>query len=150
MPIVLAGHSQGAAHVVRLLRERVAGKPLRPAHCGGLRDRLADLARARPARARPAGVRGREPGGLRGQLVELCRTGRPRGDLEVYRTSLGFDGRARGDSPMLCVNPITGAAGGSAPAAANLGTLKPNVALTSGELVAGGGSRTVRRAGGSC
>src|SRR5215210_1805992 len=28
-PIILAGHSQGALHLTRLLRERVAGKPLR-------------------------------------------------------------------------------------------------------------------------
>ena len=28
MPIVLAGHSQGAAHVLRLLRDEIAGTPL--------------------------------------------------------------------------------------------------------------------------
>ena len=57
--------------------------------------------------------------------------------FEVYRRSLGLDGQPRGDSPLLCVNPITGVAGGSAPAEANLGTLRPNADLSSGELIAG-------------
>ena len=61
----------------------------------------------------------------------------PESWFEVYRQSSGFDGQPRGESPILCVNPITGVAGGSAPAQANLGTLKPNADLSSGELVVG-------------
>ncbi len=38
---------------------------------------------------------------------------------------------------MLCVNPLTGTAGGAAPAAANLGTLVPNADLTNGSLTKG-------------
>jgi len=57
--------------------------------------------------------------------------------LELYRQSRGFDGVVRGDSPILCVNPITGVAGGSAEASANLGTLRPDEDLTGGELIPG-------------
>jgi hypothetical protein len=35
---------------------------------------------------------------------------------------------------MLCTNPVTGARGGEAPAAANPGTLVPNAELTEGRL----------------
>ena len=66
--------------------------------------------------------------------------------LEHYRSSPGFDGQPRGDSPILCINPLTGATGGAAPASANLGTLKPNADLTSGELVPGRGPGALRRA----
>ena len=51
----------------------------------------------------------------------------------------GMDGEPRGeDDAIVCTNPITGMNGGSAPAQANLGTLKPSADLSSGELVAGG------------
>ena len=57
--------------------------------------------------------------------------------LGPYARSPGFDGQPRGDSPMLCVNPLTGTLNGTAPASANLGTLVPNPDLTGGELVVG-------------
>jgi hypothetical protein len=38
---------------------------------------------------------------------------------------------------MLCVNPLTGAAGGAAPPQANPGTLVPNAYLTTASLVTG-------------
>ena len=55
--------------------------------------------------------------------------------LEEYGKSAGFDGQPRGESPILCVNPLTGTKDGEAPADANLGTLVPNDELTSGTLV---------------
>jgi len=45
---------------------------------------------------------------------------------EVYDASVGPRGVSRAGSPMLCVNPLTGARGGAAPREANLGTLVPN------------------------
>ena len=47
------------------------------------------------------------------------------------------DGVARGDSRILCTNPLTGTASGAAPAPANLGTLVPNADHTSGTLLPG-------------
>ncbi len=58
--------------------------------------------------------------------------------LEIYRASIGFDGMMRGDGPILCVNPLPGAAGGGAPASRNPGTLVPSDDLVNGELVVGG------------
>jgi hypothetical protein len=74
VPIVLAGHSQGAAHVVRLLRERVAGTPLQ--------QRIAavyaigwpiSVAHDLPALGLPACARPTR--GMHRQLVELRRAG---------------------------------------------------------------------------
>ena len=53
------------------------------------------------------------------------------------RGSAGFDGELRGDSPILCTNPLTGMVGGEALAEANLGTLIPDADYTTGELVPG-------------
>jgi hypothetical protein len=137
LPIVLAGHSQGAAHIVRLLHDRVAGTPLQ--------QRVAavyaigwptSLEHDLPA----LGVPACELPNQSGCIVSWSSFAEPaesEGWFEVYRQSLGFDGQPRGDSAILCVNPLTGAMGGSAPAAANLGTLKPNADLAGGELVVG-------------
>jgi hypothetical protein len=137
LPIVLAGHSQGAAHIVRLLHERIAGTPLA--------ERVAavyaigwpiSLEHDLPALGLPAYQRPDE-GGCVVSWSSFAVPAEPEGWFEVYRQSPGLDGQPRGASPVLCVNPITGVAGGSAPAEANLGTLKPSADLSSGELVAG-------------
>jgi hypothetical protein len=136
-PIVLAGHSQGAAHLVRLLRERVAGTQLA--------ERVAavyaigwpiSLRHDLPALGLPACQRPDQAGCVVG-WSSFAEPAEPDSWFDVYRRSRGLDGQPRGDSPTLCVNPITGVAGGSAPAEANLGTLKPDADLSSGELVAG-------------
>ena len=57
--------------------------------------------------------------------------------MRRYAATQGFDGKPRGDSAILCVNPISGVLNGSAPASANLGTLVPNEDMSSGELIAG-------------
>ncbi len=136
-PVVLAGHSQGAAHVVRLLRERVAGTPLQ----GRIAAVYAigwpiSLAHDLPALGLP-GCERPDQGGCIVSWSSFAEPAEPESWLEVYRQSPGFDGQPRGASPVLCVNPITGVAGGSAPAEANLGTLKPDTDLSSGTLVAG-------------
>lgn len=137
-PIVLAGHSQGALHVLRLLRERVAGTPLQ----------------ARVAMAYPIGwpisvehdlpalgLPACDAPGAAGCLVtwsSFAEPAEPGEWLDIYGKSPGFDGQVRGDSAILCVNPLTGRAGGAAaPASANLGTLKPDEDLNDGELVPG-------------
>ena len=136
-PIVLAGHSQGARHVVELMRERVAGTPLQ--------ERIAmvyaigwpiSVEHDLPALGLP-GCMTAEQGGCIVSWSSFAEPARPREWLEHYRHSLGLDGQPRGDSRMLCVNPLTGTLGGRAPASANLGTLKPNDDLSSGELVPG-------------
>ena len=136
-PIVLAGHSQGARHVLQLLHDRVAGT--------GLRDRIAmvyaigwpiSIAHDLPELGMPACETPASTGCIM-SWSSFAEPAEPGQWLEHYRNSPGFDGRPRGDSTILCINPLTGTRGGTAEASANLGTLKPNDELTSGELVAG-------------
>lgn len=136
-PIVIAGHSQGSLHVIRLLREEVNGTPLA--------DRLVaayvigwpisierDVAAIGfPACATPAQT---------GCLISWSSYAEPADPapvLETYSRSIGFDGTPRGTSDILCTNPLTGRFGGSAPASANLGTLVPDETMSNGELLPG-------------
>jgi hypothetical protein len=137
LPIVLAGHSQGAAHVVRLLHERVAGTPLQ--------QRIAavyaigwpiSLAHDLPALGLPACDRP-DQGGCILSWSSFAEPAEPGEWLAQYRTSRGFDGAVRGDDAVLCVNPVSGTRGGATPREANLGTLRPNADLSGGELIAG-------------
>lgn len=137
MPIVLAGHSQGGAHIARLLKERIAGTPLQ--------DRIAmaypvgwpiSVAHDLPALGLPACATGEQPSCVM-TWSSFAEPAEPGLLLERYRTSPGYDGEARGDGGLLCVNPLTGTINGEAAASANLGTLVPDEDLTSGELVAG-------------
>lgn len=136
-PIVLAGHSQGARHILQLVRDRVAETPLQ--------DRVAivyaigwpiSLDHDLPALGLEA-CNEPEQSGCIVSWSSFAEPAQPRQWLDHYRKSPGFDGRPRGESKILCVNPINGRHNGVAPASANLGTLKPNDELTSGELIPG-------------
>lgn len=137
VPIVLVGHSQGAAHVLRLLREKVAGTPLQAriaaVYAPGWPISVAhDLPRLPlPACAAPTQT------GCLLSWTSFAAPAEPGQMLEQYRNSAGFDGQMRGDSPILCVNPLTGSVNGMADMVANKGTLVPNSDLSSGDLVPG-------------
>ncbi|EAQ29505.1 hypothetical protein NAP1_01995 [Erythrobacter sp. NAP1] len=136
-PVVLAGHSQGALHLLRLLREEVNGSDvaqrLVAAYAIGWpisveRDvpSLGFAACATPAQT-----------GCILSWSSFAEPADPSAVMETYANSTGFDGQPRGDSQILCTNPITGTFGGSAQASANLGTLVPDDSISTGELVAG-------------
>lgn len=136
-PIVLAGHSQGALMVLRLLREKVIGTPLHKRVAmaypiGWPVSAAHDLpALGLPACATPAQA---------GCIVTWSTFAEPADPsmvFERFTATPGFDGQPRGSGPILCVNPLTGTPGGEAPAEANLGTLMPSSDFSSGELVAG-------------
>ena len=57
--------------------------------------------------------------------------------LDRFALAKGFDGQPRGDGPVVCTNPLTGAANDTAPASANLGTLVPENDFSSASLMAG-------------
>lgn len=136
-PIILAGHSQGALHLTRLLRDKVAGKPIArrvvAAYVVGWPvSRATDLARmgldecTRPDQSRCL---------LSWQsFAEPADTAQV---LDAFDSTTGFDGTPRRDTPMVCTNPITGTANGAAAATANLGTLVPSSDLASAALVPG-------------
>lgn len=136
-PIVLAGHSQGALHILRLLQERIAGTPLQ--------SRIAmaypigwpiSIEHDLPALGLPACATPLQ-GGCIVAWSSFAEPPDPEMILRRYRGSLGFDGEPRGEGAILCANPLTGTLNGAAPAEANLGTLVPNDNLSSGELVPG-------------
>jgi len=136
-PIILAGHSQGSLHVLRLLQERVRGAPEQ--------DRIAaayvvgwpispsvDL----PALPLPACSRAGEAGCILSWL-SFGEPADPAMIVDTWEATQGLNGQPRAGSTMVCVNPLTGNGGDMAPAEANIGTLVPNDELTDGMLVAG-------------
>lgn len=137
MPIVLAGHSQGALLVDELLRKRIAGTPLQ--------KRIAiaypvgwpiSIEHDLPALGLPACSKPDQAGCIV-TWSSFAEPADPGMLLERYQHSAGFDGAPRGDKGVLCVNPMSGTLNGAAPASANLGTLVPNASLTDGVLEAG-------------
>lgn len=133
-PIVLAGHSQGAILLMRLLQDRVAGKPLAArvvaAYPVGWPVSIAhDLPRmGLPACATP------DQAGCLMSWSSFAEPAEPEKLTAGSIAMLGLDGQPRLGSPLLCSNPLTGGIGGSAPASANLGTLVPSADLTSGTM----------------
>ena len=136
-PIVLVGHSQGARHLMRLLQDRVAGRPLA--------SRIAaayvigwpvSLPHDLPAMGLPACSHPDESGCVIG-WQSYGEPADPSMLLHAYDASPGLDGASRKGTPFLCTNPLTGTPGATAPASANLGTLVPDASLVSGALVAG-------------
>ncbi|PZT86745.1 MAG: hypothetical protein DI637_10275 [Citromicrobium sp.] len=137
-PIVLAGHSQGSVHLLRLLVDEVAGSPVEQRVAGVYAIGWPiSVEHDLPALPVPACAAPNQPGCVVAYSA-FADDGDPGMLLERYRSTAGLDGAPRGDGPILCVNPITGGTGANAPASANLGTLIPDEALSSGELVAGG------------
>jgi hypothetical protein len=137
MPIVLAGHSQGAIHVARLLAERIAGTPLQArvtmAYPIGMPISVEhDL----PALGLPACATAEQAGCIV-TWSSFAEPAEPGLLLERYRSLPGSDGQPRGEDGILCVNPLTGTINGEADRSANLGTLVPDDDLSNGELVPG-------------
>ncbi|PCG16035.1 MULTISPECIES: DUF3089 domain-containing protein [Sphingomonas] len=133
-PIILAGHSQGALHLTHLLKDRVAGTALArrivAAYVVGWPVSTAtDLAAlGLPACTAP------DQAGCVLSWQTFAEPADPTLIQQVYDRSTGFDGRPRRGTPMLCVNPLTGTQGATAPAAANLGTLFPNSDMSTADL----------------
>lgn len=134
-PIVLAGHSQGALHLMRLLKERIAGTPLArrivAAYPVGWPVSIThDL----PAMGLPA-CNAPDQTGCVMSWSSFAEPADPTLVLEAYRARAGLDGKAKGPEAVLCTNPLTGRIGGSAPASANLGTLRISEELSGGDLI---------------
>ncbi len=122
-PIIIAGHSQGSRHLLRLLfdqRDNVA-----------LRKRLVavyaigwpvSMRHDLPALGLPACTKPDQTGCLLSwqSFAEPADTSTVE---ETFDRDRGFDGQLRQGSAMLCTNPLTGGAASEAPASANLGML---------------------------
>ncbi len=134
-PIVIAGHSQGALHLKRLLAEEVKGNPvasrLVAAYVIGWPvSTLHDL----PVMGLPACAAPDQTACVI-SWASYAEPADPSLVLEAYGSTPALDGKAPGHDPMLCSNPLTGGIGGTAAASANLGTLVPDDSMAKGELV---------------
>jgi hypothetical protein len=134
-PIILAGHSQGALHLERLLKEKIAGKPIArrivAAYIVGWPiSTAADL----PA----LGLLPCRAPNQAGCLLSWMSFGDPANpDLifSEWEKTKGFSGGERRQREVLCVNPLTGSEGSAAPPQDNPGTLIPTPDLTSATLL---------------
>jgi hypothetical protein len=136
-PIILAGHSQGALHLMRLLKERVAGTPLQArvvaAYVVGWPiSETADL----PALGLPPCTSGDQAGCIL-SWMSFAEPANPDLILGNWSGTTGIAGGKGVRRDMLCVNPLTGTAGGAASPSANSGTLVPTTNLQSASLIAG-------------
>lgn len=133
-PIILAGHSQGALHLTRLLVDRVAGKPLAKrivaAYVVGWPVSLtADL----PSMGLSA-CSGPDETGCILSWQSFAEPADTSLIVDTFDQTHGFTGKPRAGTPMLCTNPLTGKPNDSAPAEANLGGLVPSKDLSSAVL----------------
>ncbi len=136
-PIILAGHSQGALHLMRLLREKVAGRPIAKrlvaAYVVGWPiDTKSDL----PAIGLPACRTAADTGCIL-SWMSFGEPANPSLILEEWKRTNGLTGGEREPEDILCVNPITGTQNGIAPPASNPGTLVPSDNFQSATLSAG-------------
>ena len=136
-PIILAGHSQGTVHLLRLMRDKLAGKPL--AHrvvaaylVGWPISTTNDI----PALGLPACGGPRQANCIL-SWQSFAEPAEPRLIREIYDSSTGLDGKPRRGTPMLCINPRTGAPATAALPAANLGSLVPSADFMGAELQPG-------------
>lgn len=136
-PIILAGHSQGALHLSRLLRDKIAGTPIAKrivaAYVVGWPVSIsADL----PKMGLPECTRPDQAGCIL-SWQSYAEPADPSLILDTFDDTEGFDGNSRRGTAMVCTNPLTGMAGGTAPAIANLGTLYPSSDMKTADIVAG-------------
>ena len=133
-PIILAGHSQGALHLIRLLREKVAGTPtakrLVAAYVVGLADRYEVRL---PALGLPACRTGEDTGCVL-SWMSFGEPANPSLILDQWEHTKGLAGGKRDPDEILCTNPITGTRNGASPPEANPGTLVPTANFKSATL----------------
>jgi len=134
-PIILAGHSQGALHLLRLLQEQVAGTPIAARIAavymvGWPVSVTADL----PALGLPACTAPGQAGCILA-WQSFAEPADPQAILAIFDAGTGLNGTPRRGTAMLCTNPVTGGAGAQAPASANPGSLVPSASMAAGTLV---------------
>ena len=136
-PIILAGHSQGSLHLLRLIQAHVAGQPVArrivAAYAVGWPISVqADL----PALGLPP-CNGPQATGCLLSWQSFAEPADPSQVRDLFDASTGLTGQPRRGTAMLCVNPLTGRPGDSAPASANQGALQPSASLTDATLAKG-------------
>lgn len=134
-PIILAAHSQGAMHLMRLLQERGGrlGRRLVAAYVVGWPvSTTADL----PSLGFPA-CRSADQAGCILSWMSFGDPANPELILEQWRKTKGPSGLERRREDILCVNPLTGTANAAAAPESNPGILIPSTDLMSATLEPG-------------
>ncbi|MCM8730036.1 DUF3089 domain-containing protein [Hephaestia sp. GCM10023244] len=136
-PIILAGHSQGALHLTRLLKDRVAATPLAArivaAYVVGWPvSKTADL----PALGLPQ-CEAADQAGCILSWQTFAEPADPALIFDTFDKTDGYTGAPRAGTDMVCTNPITGTPDSTAPASANLGTLFPSADLLNADIEPG-------------
>ncbi|QYE34396.1 DUF3089 domain-containing protein [Polymorphobacter sp. PAMC 29334] len=137
-PIVLAGHGQGALHLLRLLHDRVAGQPIAQrivaVYAVGTPVSVADL----PA----LGVEPCTTPEATHCLLTWQSFAEPAdiaASRAVFDATPGLTARSRKGTRVVCVNPLLGVATAKMAApAANIGSLVPGATPEAATIVAGG------------
>ncbi len=134
-PIILAGHSQGSLHLMNLLKDRVANTDLTnriaAAYVVGWPISINNDARY-------LGLPACKKNNQSGCILSWQSFAEPADYSQlknIYDKSIGFDGKSRAGSKIICTNPVSGGQNLITTAQENLGTLVPNADLTEGELV---------------
>jgi hypothetical protein len=134
-PIILAGHSQGALHLSRLLADRSSALRARLVAAyvvGWPLSVTADL----PAMGLPACTRPDQAGCVL-SWQSFAEPANPALVLDSWQGTTGPTGLERRRDDMLCVNPLTGSRDGAALPGANPGTLVPTADLADATLEPG-------------
>jgi hypothetical protein len=123
-PLILAGHSQGALHLSRLLgdrRDALKGRLVAAYVAGWPLSATADL----PLMNRTACTTPGETGCIL-SWQSFAEPANPALVMDGWVGTRAANGNVRQRRDMVCVNPLTGTAGGRAPPSANLGSLQPS------------------------
>ena len=134
-PIILAGHSQGALHLLRLLQDKkdiLKGRLIAAYVVGWPVGITADLPATGLAPCRLANSTGCV---LSWQTFKAPAN--PALVLNSWVGTEGLAGRPRTRADILCVDPVSGSINGRSAASANPGTLAPNAAFTTATLERG-------------
>ena len=136
-PIILAGHSQGAIHLERLLREKIAGKPIAKrivaAYVVGWPiSTQSDL----PALGLPTCAAADQSGCILSWMT-FGEPANPDFIFSEWEKTRGFNGGERRREDTLCINPISGVKDGAAPPQDNAGTLIPTADMANATLQPG-------------
>ena len=134
-PIILAGHSQGALHLSRLLvdrRDALKGRLIAAYVIGWPLSAKADL----PA----MGLLPCSKPDQTNCVLSWMSFGEPTNAgmiLDNWVGTMGPDGAKREQADMVCVNPLTGTRGGAATPDQNPGTLVPTADFSSATILPG-------------
>src|SRR3546814_7654276 len=125
-PLILAAHSQGSLHLIRLLHEKVAGTPLASqivaAYVVGWPISVeSDL----PALGLPA-CQKKDQAGCILSWQSFAEPADPASIQTVFDEGPGLPGKPHKGTHILCCNPLPGAPAPTPVHRHNLGTLQPN------------------------